>query len=343
MSRVLIKVAKAGSDFFKEILWQSVIIRKSLDDICHSMELTLPVSQRDKIHKHDMVRVYYENKYITDNEHIRPVSTVLVDEIKDSVDNRQTVTIIGRSPARDLIDSSWSQEYSGSPTLLEITESIANKFDIRVWHIPTTERGTQAVAGFSFTDESPWTKLLNEAENQGYIFTSNQVGDLYLTKRPRDAGLWGFHLSEGINIKSIEQTESGAEQFHKYIVKGKGKEVSVNDYTCRSKRVLTISLTDMAVDEEKLRTRAKTEMLRRRENTVSVTVSGWGLNDFQISQMGNTLKKEIFYEPNFLIPVKSTSAGINSILLTKSVEYTANQTSFEATVELINKEAYYGN
>lgn len=342
MSRIIVKVALGGSKFFKEILWSSVTIKKSLDDICHSMELILPVSQRDRIHKHDTVRIYYENKHITDNEHLRPVSTVLVDEIKDSVASSQTVTIVGRSPARDLIDSTWSQEYAGSPTLLEITESIAKTFDIKVWHIPTTERGTQAVAGFSFTDESPWTKLLNEAENQGYIFTSNQVGSLYLTKSPRQAEDWGFHLSEEMNIKSIEQTENGAEQFHEYIVKGKGKEVSVTDYSCNNKRVLTISLTDMEVDEEKLRTRAKTEMLRRRENTVSVTVSGWGLNDLQISQMGNTCQKEIFYEPNFLIPVKIPSAGIEDILLTKSVEYTASQFCFESTIELINKEAYYG-
>ncbi len=342
MSRIIVKVSRAGEINFKEILWQSVTVRKSLDDICHSLELVLPVSQREKIHKHDTVRVYYANKHITDNQGIRPVTTILVDEIKDNIDTSKSVTVLGRSPARDLIDSSWSENFGGAPTLLEIIQSIGQKFNIEVNHIPTTQNGTQAVSNFSFTDESPWTKLLNEAENQGYIFTSSQSGGLYLTKQARYAEEWGFKLTEGMNIKSIEKTENGAEQFHEYIVKGKGKEISVIDRKCNTKRVLTISLTDMFVAEEKLRMRGKTEMLRRRENTVSVTVSGWGLNDLQIAKLGNTYHKEIFYEPNFLIPVKIPSAGINDILLTKSVEYTANQNTFEARVELINKEAYYG-
>ncbi len=341
MSKIIVKVAKAGTADFKELLWESVTINKSLDDICHSMELTLPVSQRDKIHKHDVVRVYYQNKYITDHEGLRPVTTVLVDERKDSIDSSQKrVTVLGRSPARDIIDSAWTGMFGSSPTLLDIVKSIAEKFGFTAYHMPKPDR-SQPVAKFSFTDESPWTKLVNEAENQGYVFTSSQVGDVYLTKLPRKAEDWGFRLTEGMNITSIERCENGAEQFHEYIVRGKNKEASCIDSTCNSNRVLTISLTDMFIDEEKLRMRAKTEMRRRKENTVSVTVSGWGLSDAQIAHLGDTYHKEIFYEPNFLIPVKIPSAGINATLLTKSVEYTASNTGIAATVELINKEAYY--
>lgn len=340
MSRIVINAAPAGTSNFKELLWQSVTVRKSLEDICHSVELVLPVSQRERVHKHDTLVVHYVNKFLTDNDSRRPVTTVQVDEIRDTIDTGKTVTVFGRSPARDIIDSTWTAIYSG--TLLNVVEAIADKFGITVYHIPTTENGTQTVSNFAFENESPWTKLVTEAENQGYIFTSNQAGNLYLTREPRNAKQWGFYLNEGQNIKSIERTESGSEQFHEYIVKGKNKEISEIDWTCNNNRVLTINLPDFWVDEEKLRMRAKTEMRRRRENKIKVTVSGWGLTDAQIAHLGNTYQKEIFYEPNFLIPVKIPSAAINTILLTQSVEYTADDKKIEASIELINKEAYYG-
>lgn len=342
MSRIVISAAPAGTHSFKELLWQSVTIQKSLEDICHSVELILPVSQRDRVHKHDTLTVSYINKYLTDHNGRRPVTTVRVDEIKDSIDTEKTVTVLGRSPARDIIDSTWSQTIAGQADLLTITRSIAGKFNIAVDHIPTTENGTKPVANFAFENESPWTKLITEAENQGYIFTSSQTGNLYLTRQPRNAKQWGFYFNESKNIKSIERTETGAEQFHEYIVKGKNKEVTEIDWTCKNNRVFTINLPDFWVDEEKLRTRAKTEMKRRRENKIKVTVSGWGLTDEQIVRLGNTYQKEIFYEPNFLIPVKIPSEAIDTVLLTQSVMYTADNNKIETSIELINKEAYYG-
>ena len=72
---------------------------------------------------------------------------------------------------------------------------------------------TEAVADFSWDSESPWTHLLNAADNQGYVLTSNEAGNLYLTKGGRNAGYWHFIIAEGMNVKSVETTESGAEQY----------------------------------------------------------------------------------------------------------------------------------
>ena len=48
MSKVVINIAKAGTEgvkgSFKPLVWQSVTIKKSLDEICHSLTLELPVS-----------------------------------------------------------------------------------------------------------------------------------------------------------------------------------------------------------------------------------------------------------------------------------------------------------
>ncbi len=341
MSKVVVLASPAGEDKFRELLWQDITIRKSLDDICHSLELTLPVSQRQLVHKHDCIMVYYYNRHITNTGNRQLVTTVYVDEIRDTSDSRKTVSLAGRSPARDIIDSTWSESFDGSPDFLTILKSIARKFNISVKNFAEGGNDTQAVSGFSIENESPWTKILAEAENQGYTLTSSQLGGLYLTKYPREAA--GFRFAEGRNIKTIERIESGAEQYHEYAVIGKGKTITLKDRECRNNRILTINLTDFDIDEEKLRTRAKRELHRRRENKVKITASGWGLSDVQLAQLAAKPNKEIFYEPNFLIPVSIPSAGIDNILLlTQTVECTASAGRMESTIELINKEAYYG-
>jgi prophage tail gpP-like protein len=103
---------------------------------------------------------------------------------------------------------------------------------------------------------------------------------------------------------------------------------------------MTINLTDAAIQDEVLRRRAKTEMLRRRENRTLVTVSGWGLSDQQIKKLGDTNKREIFWNPNFLIPVKIPSIGLNDNLLVSMVEYEADPTIMTCGLTLINPEAY---
>jgi prophage tail gpP-like protein len=342
-SSIIIRAKPAGGKTFRELVWRKVKIKKSLDEICHSLELELPVSERHKIHKHDTVEVRYYNQYISESEQnnkMRRVTTVLVDEITDVTDIKQkSLTVIGRSPARDIIDSSWPDTIKGQ-TLEELTLRIAKKFDILVARFPKDGPKTWPVNSFSWEDESPWTKLVNEADNQGYIFTSNKAGNLYLWKVASTPRREGFFLEEGKNIRNIQTTENGGGQYHEYVVKGAGRKAIQIDGTCKNKRVLTINLTDFSVSEESLRRRALTEMLRRRENRTTVTVTGWGLTDRQIQALGNTFEKEIFWNPNFLIPVSIPSSGLNDNLLISEVEYEADASVMICTLTLVNREAY---
>lgn len=342
MSKIVVNAAPAGTRNFKPLIWNRIQITKSLDEICHSLTLELPVSQRTNIAVHDTVEVRFYNKYITHNSGNLRVTTVLIDEITDTTDaGRKYITVLGRSPARDIIDSSWTGKAGGSD-LLTVAQSIASKFGIIVHHLPRGQNNTETVSSFEWDCESPWTHLLNAADNQGYVFTSNEAGDLYLTKSGRDAEQWHFILAEGTNIKSVETTEAGAEQFHEYVVVSSGVQGSAIDNLCKNKRVLTLNLSDFNLDQEKATRRAQIELYRRRKRTIRVSVSGWGLTDEQIKSFGSTEEKELFFNPNFLIPVYIPSAGIDGKMMISEVEYRAEPTAFDCTVSLVNPEVYMG-
>lgn len=342
MSKIVVNAAPAGTRNFKPLVWNKIQITKSLDEICHSLTLELPVSQRTNIAVHDTVEVRFYNKYITHNNGNLRVATVLIDEITDTTDNgRKYITVLGRSPARDIIDSAWTGKAGGSD-LLTVAKSIAGQFDIIVDHLPRGQNNTETVSSFEWDCESPWTKLLNAADNQGYVFTSNEAGNLYLTKSGRDAEQWHFILAEGANIKSVETTEAGAEQFHGYVVVSSGVQGSAIDGRCKNKRILTLNLSDFNLDQEKAKRRALIELYRRRKRTTKVTVSGWGLTDEQIKSFDSTEEKELFFNPNFLIPVYIPSVGIDGKMMISEVEYRAEPTAFDCTVSLVNPEVYMG-
>jgi len=330
----------------QELLWRTIKIKKSLDEICHILELEIPSSERLKVKKHHRLEVRCKNNLVNDSNGERRVTTVLVDEITASADaDKHSILVIGRSPARDIIDSTWSDlddnfDYNDR-TLREIIKNIGKKFNIVCDSFPTNQSDpTEPVAYFSFENESPWAKLIDEADQQGFIFTSNEAGNLYLWK-VHSAITKPFHITEGVNIKNIKWTENGSEQFSEYIVKGGWYDpVHVIDNSCLGKRILTIDIDDPFITEKELKRRAETEMRRRREIKTTVSVSGWGLTDEQIKSLGETIRKEIYWVPNVLIPVKVPTFGLNANLLISEVEYTANNETMSCDLTLVNREMY---
>lgn len=338
MSRIIVRNAATGA----ELAWRHIKIRKSLDEICHTLYAELAASESGKVKKHNKIEVRFANPFIKDSGGARLVTTVLVDEVTANADiQKRGVTVIGRSPARDIIDSTWSDERAGL-TLGELAEYIGGKFGIVCDTFPTDKPDpTQIVANFSWENESPWTKLIGEADNQGYILTSSEAGGLYIWPVAAAARGEGFHLTEGANIKTISWTENGAEQFHEYVVTGGGGEERIIDGTCPGSRVLTVDITDPLIEPAKLKRKAETERNRRRERRITAGVSGWGLTDGQIKNLGAVTKgKEIFWVPNILIPVKCPSIGLNAKLLISEAEYEAGPESYSCAVTLVNREAY---
>jgi prophage tail gpP-like protein len=338
MSRIIVKNASTGA----ELVWRHVTIKKSLDEICHTLTVELSASESGKVKKHHKIEVRFANPYIKDSGGARRVTTVLVDEITVHADiQKHGITVVGRSPARDIIDSTWSDDCADQ-TLGQITEYIGGKFGIACDTFPTNKPDpTENVSSFSWENESPWTKLIGEADNQGYILTSNEAGGLYIWPVASSVRGEGFHLTEGVNIKTIEWTENGAEQFHEYVVTGGFCDPErVIDSTCPGRRTLTIDITDPSITQTKLKRKAETERNRRSERRTTVTVPGWGLTDEQIKNLGTTEGKEIFWVPNILIPVKGPSIGLNAKLLISEVEYEASPENHGCKVTVVNREAY---
>jgi prophage tail gpP-like protein len=140
-----------------------------------------------------------------------------------------------------------------------------------------------------------------------------------------------------------ETKQIGAEQYHEYLVTGGyGEPASVIDSTCNNNRVLTVDLANPGIEPSKLKRRAETEMRRERENRTAVTVSDWGLTDTQIKNLGETIRKEIFWAPNLLIPVSMPSLGLDANLLIAEIEQEADGETMSNTITLVNREAYSG-
>jgi prophage tail gpP-like protein len=357
MYKVIVRAAPSGGGAFQNLVWRNIKIRKSLDEICHYMELELPASERAKIHKHDKVEVRLYSPYITldeESNHTRRVTTVMVDAVTDVTDTaRKGLLVIGRSPARDIIDSTWPGEELRLQTLEQIANDIVSPFfdavgietfdfDGRphVTRMPTNGPETDTIFSFSWEHESPWQKLIAAADSKGYIFTSNEAGNLYLWRVAVNERKEGFSLTEGSNIRDIQATENGAEQFHEYVARGSFMEARITDDTCTNNRIMTIHVTDKKTDQVSLDRRVLTEMRRRKETRNVVTVSGWGLGESHIKAWGNTKGKEILWNPNFLIPVTIPSSGLDGSLLISQVEYQADASSMTTALTLVNKEAY---
>lgn len=353
MSEVVVAVWVASEKQYITIPYKRVMVRKSLDEICHYVEVELTDSELKYVHKHGTLQVRLVSQYITEGkmEYVgrygyHPVTTVYIDEVSTTYeDNKKTITAIGRSRARDIIDSKWSGCIQGQPTLLTVLQKVASDVGMKeseVICLPSN-RGdiTSALSSFSWENESPWAKLMTAAEAQGFTITSNQLGGLYIESvSGRSAREWGFAIEEGVNTRKVNCTESGAEQFHEYVVKGSMNSATVVDSTCPNKRKMTINLTEFIIDQEKLNRRAKTEMLKRRENKITCTLSGWGLTEEQIKKLGGTYHKEIFWEVNLIIPVKLPSCNINANMLISQVEYTADAKSLSCDVTIVKPEAY---
>ena len=348
MSRIVVNNVTKN----RELLWLRVKIKKSLDDICHTLEMEIPAGERLNVRRHDKIQVRVDNPLITERGGVDTVTTVMVDEVTVSADaTSHRVTVIGRSPARDIIDSAWRNTLWTKPeenwTLAKITKEIADRFKIPdvseiavSWFPKGSPDPTATVNYFAWQNESPWAKLLTEADAQGFLITSNQAGGLYVWKPQATVRSEGFNATEGENVKTVEWRENGAEQYHEYVVSGAFGDAVVFDTSCRNRRVLTIDLTDEAVGEEKRRRRAETEMRRRRETRVTVTVAGWGLSDRQIRALDNRSGKEFFWSVNFLIPVRMPSLGLSNNLLISEAEFEADDKSMQTTITLVNREAY---
>jgi prophage tail gpP-like protein len=226
--------------------WQRVYIRKSLDEICQYAEFEAGEADAPNIKKHDKVTIHYGT------EKWKPLVTTVYVETKKRVLNNQKFSYLFtcRSAARDIIDSQWSGRIRNA-LFSDIVYQIASPFGIPVIVFSVDERGrpvkvdpkamtnnpTSLVAEFEWENESPWPRLLQEADNQGVLLTSSETGGLYIWKVASSERTEGFSLEQDRNIEEFEEEEDGTQQFQTYEFKGEVK-------LARGRQTRIVSLTD---------------------------------------------------------------------------------------------------
>ena len=336
--RVYVKKNKVKSNLIK---FYSLSIRKSIDEICQSAEITCPLSELDKVKKHDKIFV---NALMEWNNEERAVCYFLVDCITATISSgEKTMTIIGRSYARDLVDSVDTGMVTDE-TLVKLIQRVADKYnsDIKVEHYPTDADLSPSIEYFDWENESVWQRLLNTAENNGYSIASNNISNLYVWKKETYLSNNANHkFIENENIISASLNIKGNEQFYKYFVKGNYEDVEKIDSTCNTKRVFTINFSDEYISSKELKTRAESELKRRKSAELTIELKRWGLSDEEIEKrkITNAQQIEVFYEPKQLVPVKIPSFNISDKMVIRDVVYSLSRDEFSSSVVLVDRSA----
>ncbi len=233
MSELVEVVANWQTKGERVLRWSRVLARKSLDELTHYAEVDLEQGERQYIAEHMRVWVLYSvdlggGLRITR----RPVVSIYIDKISNQATSKGLpLSFNGRSAARDIVDSTWSDSIgegrcSASSTRWPRGSASARWQGRRLLLLRPGRDQTPAndptglVPEFAFENESPWAKLQQEAANQGAIITSSQTGGLYVGRVSTTENRWGFRLKEGWNISAIGESVTGDQQFHTYIIRG---------------------------------------------------------------------------------------------------------------------------
>ena len=65
MSEVAVSVWNSVKKEYEDITWKRVMVRKSLDEICHYAEVEIPESERSRVKKHAIMQVRFISEFIT--------------------------------------------------------------------------------------------------------------------------------------------------------------------------------------------------------------------------------------------------------------------------------------
>lgn len=341
--------------------FQRLYVRLSMDEICHYMELDVAENVAVQIKKHSRLQIYYSMA-----GHERLVSTIVVDSVSRLL-NAESVSyrVTGRSPARDILDSSWSEQLSGM-TLYECVKHVAGRFGLDAKYFSANGADpSSTLESFEWENESPWQKLVSAAMGQEFLLYSSQVGGIYLNKVAGRARPEGFSLVGNKNIEEISVETSGEQQFYEYVLRSEAGEAQVFDYSVPKNargRILTLNMSDSTMSLEDLQRYARVQMRRRSCEKVTVRLTGWGLSAEQLSgvrvmadkayrsnaayqnlserQKAGLYGFETLWGLNYYVPIKSEKHGLDKKLLTCQVEYSVEGDAISCNVQLVPREAY---
>ena len=92
MSEVAVAVWNSSARKYINVSYRRVFVRKSLDEICHYVEVDVSKEERKFFHKHGIMQVRCLSQYITEGRDsydakygFHPVTTVYIDDIDEEI------------------------------------------------------------------------------------------------------------------------------------------------------------------------------------------------------------------------------------------------------------------
>ena len=253
--------------------WQNVRVRESVDELCASVQFTAIRPGK------------WSSLGLTVNTVVQvlvngtPVTTIRPGKIPRKVSaDSHTITISGRSLARELVDCQYSKTLKGLK-LGEIVKSICSLFKVPV----KIDAATELVPDFAMQCEVPANTLINAARVANLLLYPTADGGLILTAPSNGSPV--ATLVYGVDFLEYEVADDFDMRFSDYRVKSfdheNNKEINgkvVKDAGVTFFRPLHIVADRSGHTIGSCTRRAELERNRRlaKAHAISFTVSGFG-------------------------------------------------------------------
>lgn len=314
--------------------WTEAVVRRSLDQIADSFELTLT----ERWSESGPVRPVEPGAACTVSVGRELVLTGYVDEVLPDYDSRShTISATGRSRAADLIDCSREDTRITNQALKKIASRLAAPYGIDV----IDEAGAdKPLREFTIEDGQTIAEALERAAQiRGVRIVSDARGRLVICNAVRRRV--GTTLELGKNILRGSGRFSDRDRFSEYIVEGQtsgtdtwfGEQAATPKATARDPRVRSprriLIVSDVEADSADCKARAEFESRMRwaQGRGITYTVAGWK-NDSGV------------WRPGDLAVVRDAYLGLDEELLVSDVQLSDDESGRIAELRVVPPAAF---
>jgi len=314
--------------------WKSIRIRRSLEQIADSFDLTLTDRWENNQAPRDIKTGNECEIWIDDIK----VIVGYIDKVLPTYDaNNHSLNVSGRSKAGDLVDCSIPGKTFNQRTLLQIASELCKPFDISV--SSDTDIGGPFKKQVLEDGQSIFEFIESLARIRAVRIVSDVDGNITFVRTGKQKIKTPLKL--GKNIKSASGDFSSNELFSEYVVSGQqtGSDTTFGDAAAHTTSKIvskhinryrpTLILVDNPADIADCKKRGEWQRNTSfgRGRSVVYTVNSWYHDDG-------------LWEPNKMVPVSDAYAGINEDRLIPSVDLILDEGGFRSEIQVVPKEAF---
>lgn len=314
--------------------WTSARIRRSLEQIASSFDLTL-TDRWDNKQKPRAIKTGDECEIWINNE---KVITGYVDNVSPNYDaTTHTLNVSGRSKAGDLVDCSMASKTFNDRTLLQIAQELCEPFSIKL--SSQTDIGAAFKKQTLEDGQSIFEFIDALARVRAVRMLSDAEGNLIFTRTGSER--INTSLTLGENILKASGSFSSQELYKEYLVKAQraGSDESWGDDAASIERVITsdhvkryrptVLLVDGPGDASDCQRRGEWQRNAAfgRARGVVYTVNGWQ-------------HKDGLWQANILVPINDPWLGVVDDRLIVAVEYVLDDNGETCELQVMPKEAF---